>query len=376
MTLKDADEFYKPIIKKEVKVDGIVAETMASGSTGMMSVKGFITSLQAKFPITANHLMSLLDLTNSANDTLIIIKKDNTAKIYPKFPMAMLIGAKGDLKKGAIVTREHIFDISKLEFKDAVYEINLETDDKVIFLFRMDWKFGLFYDFTKKLDLEQVKEELGYCYKRLFYYDLYSFVEDEVHFNNLIADGWFPFIRLIGKDFDSIMQYYHEDKKHDFQIDDLISKFTKEKIESFTRYWWRKPLFDDKKGMLEAGINAFLQNNKNGFINCLSTLYPLIEGIMGTDYFNANGRKPAFRELKDYIKQKGEAKFNTVSSTGFPSEFYNYLTKTVFENFDLATGQLDLSRHTTCHGYANADDFNKAKALQIILILDQIYFYL
>jgi hypothetical protein len=96
---------------------------------------------------------------------------------------------------------------------------------------------------------------------------------------------------------------------------------------------------------------------------------------MGLEYFKEHGKKPQFKELMDYIKQKAETKFNAVSSLGFPNEFYEYLEKTVFKNFDIATGKLDLSRHTTAHGYANPDDFNKAKALQAILILDQIYFY-
>ena len=108
----------------------------------------------------------------------------------------------------------------------------------------------------------------------------------------------------------------------------------------------------------------------------LYTLYPQIEGIMGFDYFKIYGKKPSHKKLVEHIKQKAESKFNTVSSTGFTSEFYTYLNKTVFENFDLASGKIDLSRHTTSHGYANANDFNKAKALQAILILDQIYFYL
>lgn len=377
--MKDADEFYKPEIKQKVLIDGIAGETIAKGSTGKIIQKGFLTSVQTNFASIANNLTSIFYSYNSkdlVNSSLIIIKKDNTAKIYSKFPLSMLMRAKKDIKKGTLVNREDIFDIAKLEFKDSVYEINIEADDKIIFIFRMDWKFGIFFDFTKKIDSEKLKEELGYCYKRLFYYDLYAFVENENYFNDLRADGWFPFIRLIGRNFDTIMQYYKEDKKHDFQIDELISEFTKEKIESFTQYWWKKQLFKDKKEIIEAGINSFLQNDKNGFITCLHTLYPQIEGIMGFDYFNVNGKKPSFRELKDHIKQKAESKFNTVSSTGFPTEFYEYLKKTVFENFDLATGKVDLSRHTTSHGYANADDFNKAKALQAILILDQIYFYL
>jgi hypothetical protein len=374
--MKDADEFYTPVIKKDVFVSWIAAETIPDKATGEISIKGFKTSLQSNFSITANGLMWLFGLPNSINQALILIDKNNTAKIYSEFPLSMLMGAKKDMEKGIFVFKKDVFDITKLEFKDAIYEIKINPDDKIIFLFRVDWQFGLFYDFTQEVEINELKQELGYFYKRLFYYELYSFIENKTHFNNLLNDGWFPFIRLIGDSFDKIISYYEENKKHSFLIDDLVNSFTEDKIQSFTQYWWGKQLFKDKKDILETGINSFLQNNKNGFIACVHTLYPQIEGIMGLDYFSLHNKKPSYNELKEHIKKKGETKFDTVSSTWFPSEFYRYLNQKIFKNFDISTGDLELSRHTTSHGYANSDDFNKAKALQAILILDQIYFYL
>jgi len=378
-SLKDADVFYKPEIRQNSLVDGIAAETITKEAGGKIIQKRFMTSLQPNFITIANNLLQLFYINqskDSINKLLILIRKDNTAKIYSKFPISMLFRAKRDIKKGTHVTNEDVFDIAKLEFRDSIYEINIEKDDKILFLFRIDWKFGLFFDFTKKLDLENLKEELAYYYKRLFYYDLYAFIETEKYFDDLTTDGWFPFIRLIGNNFDKIIVYYKEEKKHNFQINKLINEFTREKIGSFSEYWWKKELFENKKKILEAGINSFLQNNEAGFIACIHTLYPQIEGIMGMDYFKSHGKKPSFQELKRHIKQQGVSKFNTISSLGFPKEFYKYLEKTVFKNFNIATGDLDLSRHTTSHGYANVNDFNKAKALQAILILDQIYFYL
>lgn len=225
------------------------------------------------------------------------------------------MGAKKDMEKGIFVFKKDVFDITKLEFKDAIYEIKINPDDKIIFLFRVDWQFGLFYDFTQEVEINELKQELGYFYKRLFYYELYSFIENKTHFNNLLNDGWFPFIRLIGDSFDKIISYYEENKKHSFLIDDLVNSFTEDKIQSFTQYWWGKQLFKDKKDILETGINSFLQNNKNGFIACVHTLYPQIEGIMGLDYFSLHNKKPSYNELKEHIKKKGETKFDTVSST-------------------------------------------------------------
>jgi hypothetical protein len=376
--MKDADEFYKPTTKEVEDFAGITAEPIAAGTSGEIIQKMFVTSLHPNFPTIASNVLSYFDLSffiNSINTALIIIK-NNTAKIYRKFPLSMQMISKRDIKYGTIVMRKDIFDIAKLEFKDSIYEISIEDGDKIIYLFRENWKFGLFFDFTKKLKAEELKEELAECHKKLLYFDIYSFIENQFYFSNMISDGWFPFIRLYTDDFETIIQYYKRGKKHDFLIEGLISKFDKEKIESFTKYWWDKELFNDKREIIEAGINAFLQNDKAGFITCIHTLYPQIEGIMGTDYKNVKGKKPSFKELVGYIKQKAEAKFDTASSVGFPAEFYKYLDLTVFQNFDLETGNIDLSRHTVVHGHAKADGFTKAKALQAILVLDQIYFYL
>jgi len=374
--MKDADKVYKPEIKQKVLVDGVAVESADKGAKIKFIKKGFITSLQDDFKFTADQFISLFSPSNpKINELLVLIKNDNSAKIYSKFPLSARMRAKGDVKKGASLTREDIFDISTLEFRDSIYEIDIENDDKVIYLFRIGWEFGLFFDLTKKLKLSDLQEEIGHCYQRLFYRDLYSFIENKNYFTSLLADGWFPFIRLIGKNFDKIIRHYKEGKKHNFQIDDVMSTYTKEKIESFTKYWWRKKIFKDKKKILEAGISAFLQNDESGFINCINTLYPQIEGIMGLDYFKAHNKERfSHKELVTYIKQKATTKFNTLS-TGFPSEFYEYLNL-IFKDFDLKTGKLDLSRHTTSHGHARPDDFTKAKALQAILILDQIYFYL
>lgn len=236
--MKNADEFYKPEIKPNILVDGIAAETTPPNSKSKIMQEGFITSLQSDFDKIASNISQLFYSNkpiNSINNYLIIIKKDNVAKIYSEFPISIKSNAKRNIQERESITKEDIFDIVELKFKNDIYEIEIENEDKIIFLFRVDWKFGLYFNFTKRINLNDLKNNLVYLYKRLFYYDLYTFVENKSYFDNLIKDGWFPFIRLIGSNFDKIMQYYKEEKKHNFQIDELINHFTKEKIESFTQ---------------------------------------------------------------------------------------------------------------------------------------------
>ena len=97
---------------------------------------------------------------------------------------------------------------------------------------------------------------------------------------------------------------------------------------------------------------------------------------MGLEYFKEHNKKPSFPQLKDYITNKAKKKFSSEGSLGFPDYFYDYLDKCVFEKFDWKTGTINLARHTVAHGYAKQEDFTRVKALQSILILNQLYFYL
>ena len=56
--------------------------------------------------------------------------------------------------------------------------------------------------------------------------------------------------------------------------------------------------------------------------------------------------------------------------------FLQYLKEVVFANFDVNQGKVDLSRHSSSHGVAEVEKYTKERALQMILILDQIFFYL
>jgi hypothetical protein len=159
-------------------------------------------------------------------------------------------------------------------------------------------------------------------------------------------------------------------------LPEFLRRFDKERIYSFVDRWWGNPLFSEKRKILEAGIDAYLAQTESGYINSLKTLYSEIEGIVRIRYVAEKKKSPTFAELVGYVKEKAEGKFGAQGSLGFPDVFYRYLNETIFQNFDLATGQVDLSRHSVSHGVAEATEYTGAKAIQAILTLDQMYFYL
>jgi hypothetical protein len=60
----------------------------------------------------------------------------------------------------------------------------------------------------------------------------------------------------------------------------------------------------------------------------------------------------------------------------FPKEFQRYLAENIYGNFDPVAGGVTASRHGVGHGAAPEETYTQVRALQVILTLDQIFFYL
>ncbi|MCK5534627.1 hypothetical protein KAI68_05880 [bacterium] len=311
---------------------------------------------------------------NKIHRYLIVIHQDVSADIYVNdFPIVTeVLPKRSNIKKDQAIRIIDIADINNLRFGD----IKIKGDDCLIFCFKIGWKFGLFFDCTRNLDIDKLPHKLGTCYKYLTFQEEYAVLENEKMFNKMVNDGWVPFIQLLGGDFKRLSKYYKDKNKFISAINEFINKFDKNRIESFVNKWWNKEIFQRKKSILTAGINAYVRNTESDFITCIKTLYSEIEGIIRMSYLNEINENPSFAKLLQYVDQKAKNKFISRNSLGFPDIFFSYLKKTIFKNFDLKSGKIDLSRHSTSHGVAKAEDYSKMKALQAILVLDQMYFYL
>jgi hypothetical protein len=287
---------------------------------------------------------------------------------------------KRTIDAGQLVRKDDIIDIISVKFPN----IEISKNDAIVFCMRFGWKFGLYFNFIAnpnrykdkemELDLIQINYELGYIYRFLLFEKEYDLVKNNPLYPKMLSDGWFPFIELTGVDYEELSNLYLNQWLD--QIDAFLKRFDKSRIDNMTKSWWAKKQFQDKRELIEAGISALLEGNNSGYINCINTLYPQIEGIMGYEFYKKYGKKPSFKELNLYIRSKAKNRFSSEGSLGFPEYFYEYLNKNIFQNFDLATGEIDLSRHSSVHGYAKPEDFTKAKAIQALLILNQIFFYL
>jgi len=89
---------------------------------------------------------------------LILLHDNDIADIYVNdFPEMQKIKVNKSIEKGEPVYRKDITDIKEVKFPG----IKIRKTDVVIYCTRINWRFGLYLDFTRKIDIEKMHKELG-----------------------------------------------------------------------------------------------------------------------------------------------------------------------------------------------------------------------
>ncbi len=309
---------------------GFAAENAKGGETVPVLTRASITSDQPDFYTYIEHISNIffsrVGISPSAvYQLLILIHEKLNADIYINdFPIAVELVAKRDIEKGEKITNEDIADIRRLKFLN----IEIVETDKVIFCFKADWKFGLFFDLdrAKRLDIDKMLLTLGSLYRYLSFQYVYKFLESQAQFEEMMKDGWFPFIEIISNEYKLISQAYANKFNFDNKIEKIIANFDRARIEKITNKWWKNQIFKSKRGILQAGIKAFLQDDKGGYINCINTLLPQVEGIIRLQYFSETGKskKVGISELLKYLIEKGKIKSGSDYSLFLPIPFFKF----------------------------------------------------
>ena len=368
------------------KVDNCVGFSLNTAGDGEMLrvlTKAALTSDENDFytfieQLSAQYFSKIRVSPNNVYQFLILIHADLSADLYiNNIHLLLEILPTRALGKGELVTYKDIADIIKLK----IIDIEINDTDKFILCTKIGWKFVLFFDLDRsnKLNIDKIWITLGDLYRYLSFQYIYKLLESEKYFDEMAKDGWFPFIELIGgEEYKLLSEAYKNKRFHAITADSVIKKFDDDRMKKITDRWWNKDVFCEKKTILMAGINAFLRGDDEGNITSIKTLLPEIEGIIRIQYFSetAKGKNVDINYLLKYIVEKGKAKFGSDNSLLFPLKFFNFLRNEIFAGFDLRKGNIRLTRHSSSHGVVKAEDYTKMKALQMILVLDQLSFYL
>lgn len=310
---------------------------------------------------------------NRADTVLLVIRADNTAELWlDTAAVTVKCLLKRGMVAGGVVFEQDVADVIGMGFPC----VNFEPTDKVICLFRQDWRFGLAFDFNPhgNLDIEAFESDLGTLYRELRYTHLYQAISDQELLDELIESGWFPFAEIITAEFKDILRHC----ENGFDLVEVegkvIAGFGEERLQRIFERWVAKPHFARKEALLKEAFDAFIQKKPVAVIKILLTE---IEGILNDAYRAAHeGRCAKLRDLLEFVQASAEQRTGGANTLLFPAAFGSYLTAHTFANFNplLQTGTA-ASRHAVGHGAAAQETYTMARALQAILTLDQLAFY-
>lgn len=367
---------------------GFVMEITKEGKSAKVLTRASLTSDEPEF---YQYIEKITDIFSNKIqiDTvyrfLVIIHQDLSADLYINdFEILSEIRVKRDIKAGETVMASDIADIRKVKFP----KIDIKETDKIIYCFKVQWRFGLFFDLTprtqptevsqkihtERLDIEKMQITIGNLYRYLSFYHVYKTLESKEQFNEMLKDGWFPFTEIVANEYKKLTEIYQNKFDFENKIKIIVDSFGKERIQKMVEKWWKNKIFSDKRVLIEAGINGYLQNNQEGYINCIRNITPEIEGILRKIYFAETGKANKILKLLEYITKKGEEKTGSAYSLLLPTAFLEYMKDVIFADFNIESGSVPMSRNSSGHGVADIDQFTKNYALQLILTLDQIYY--
>lgn len=308
-----------------------------------------------------------------ADMVLLVLKADATAELWvDTAAVAIRCAVKRSMAAWTVVFDHDIADVTGMSFPC----VNFGSTDKILCLFRVDWRFGFAFDMNPegKLDLEGFTKVLGTIYRELRYKHLYDALDEPAVLNRLLSEGWFPFTEIITAEFKELL--HHCEAGFDVsEIEDrIVAKFDEARMQRILERWMVKPHFSAKEDLLKAAIAAFGSKEPVAVIKILLTE---IEGVLNDAYRTAHGGQGAKLEnLLTFAETSAKRKAGGSNTLLFPEIFGRYLREHTFENFDPTTQTgMASSRHAVGHGAASQKSYTMSRALQAILTLDQLAFY-
>ncbi|EKE27152.1 MAG: hypothetical protein ACD_4C00022G0005 [uncultured bacterium (gcode 4)] len=361
-------------------INWFAAETLLAWEEWNIITSWFFTSDNIKFftyiKSIEKHFSSLM--LNLHSNFFIVIKPDYNCTVYLIDSLVISFSFNVPKNKWEPCFKYEITWIWEISLED----FDIWEKDWIIFCFKENWKFWLYFDFTplfpswnNVINKEQLAKKLWKAYTFLFYNEELDYINKNEIYDEMIKDWWFPFFEILWN-YSGLYEFYKEWKVVDAIFQDILKKFNNEYLIWLFEKWVKDETFNQKKDLLRAWIDAYISDTKSWYINCIKTLWTEIEWLLQYYYFWNTWKYNNTDELIKYLKNKiNNSNKSSLLSLWFNEKFIEYLEKNVFNYFDLKTWKIDISRHTVWHWYAKDEEYTKIKALQYILIIDQLHYY-
>jgi hypothetical protein len=363
-------------------ISGVAVQNVKKDEYFFAWVKGGISSDDSNFSTIVTNLTSgifnkLGVIEESVLQFLLIQHTDLSADIWINdFNRIMEARVKRSIKKGESLPSNNIADIRQLKFPD----IEIAETDNIIFCFKVGWKFHLYIDLTRSIDPttnDELYLALGLNYKKVVFKYLFDLFSKKDIYLDIFKNGWFPYIELIGNEYEQLLQAYATNFGIEEKVEKIIKSFNKERIKKITDKWWDNHYFLDQKDLLLPGIKSLKANSFEGNYLASKVFYTQAEGLIRQSLFEEEKTNPRTTHiLWEFMENRAKVKAGCESSLFFETSFSEFLQKHVYKGFNLEEGSVELSRNSISHGVAKTNEYTRDKAVQGLLILDQLFFYL
>jgi len=372
----------EPILVRDVQLSGVAAEAAQAGEAVKLWVRLGLTSDDPGFHVIADsvcgglqHLANqagkLIDL-RSVNMLVLVVRPDNSGELWADtaaWNVRVLL--KRSVEAGAAIFERDIGDVTGMWFP----LLNITEEDRLVVLFREGWAFGLFFHLNteRDLNLERTQQELGRLYRTLRYRHLYDAVANAQVFDRIVGAGWFPFVEILGEEFQELASHCSAGFPLEGLETKLVDSFDQARLDHLLARWSANPRLRAQMPLFEASVRQFKARDP---ISAIKIGITEIEGVLRAAYPPTPGTRPNIRDfLKDAV-DSAIRKSGAPDTLLLPEAFSLYLKDYTFAQFDPSQGTGKAkSRHAVSHGAAAAESYTMARALQILLTIDQLAFY-
>lgn len=168
---------------KDVLFDGFAAQSAKEGETVDLIVRDFVTSDSLKFFIYAEQIGNIIfpkmELSpDGINRYLMILHSDHSADIYLQdFQVVLGLRLNRTVSAGEAIFKNDISSIDNVQFP----ETSISEDDQIIYLERKGWRFGIAFDLTRKISIQDIGVLCAELHRRLLFDNILQITLSEFH---------------------------------------------------------------------------------------------------------------------------------------------------------------------------------------------------
>jgi hypothetical protein len=190
----------------------------------------------------------------------------------------------------------------------------------------------------------------------------------------MVAAGWFPFLELGSGEIRTLLSTIEADFPLNEEEQKLIAAFDEARIERMYARWLERTQLKEREAILRPAIDAFKNSEP---VAVIKIILSEIEGVMSDTYFRVYGERPyRSKKLPDFMIELAEKRAGGKDTLFFPVEFGTYLKDYTYADFKAGEKGHAGSRHAVSHGAVTSNQYTMTRALQALLTLDQMAFYI